>query len=102
MKVERGGAPAAGIAEQPPATTEATFLSSIAAARQEAQVLFELSHERGNSLSLDETLSIFSVRLCRLVPFDAIATFVCPGNWCRPFPWRLNCWCRTHFLGWEM
>ena len=34
---------------------EATFLSSIAAARQEAQTLFELSQDLGTSLSLGET-----------------------------------------------
>jgi diguanylate cyclase (GGDEF)-like protein/putative nucleotidyltransferase with HDIG domain len=84
IKVERGTAPAAGIAELPPPSTEAGFLSSIAAARQEAQVLFELSHELGNSLSLDETLSMFSVRMRRLVPFDAIVTFVCHQERLRP------------------
>src|SRR5205807_10403875 len=50
--------------------------ASIAAARQEGQMLFELSHELGNSLSLDETLSILSVRLKKLVPYDAIAIYI--------------------------
>ena len=56
------------------------FLSSIAAARQEAQTLFELSHDLGNSLSLSETLSVLSVRLKRLVPYDSIAAFILRGN----------------------
>jgi diguanylate cyclase (GGDEF)-like protein/putative nucleotidyltransferase with HDIG domain len=53
-----------------------SFLNSIAAARQEAQTLFEISHDLGNSLSLDETLSLLSVRLRTLVPYDSIAIFI--------------------------
>ena len=41
------------------------FLSSIAAARQEVQALFEISQDLGNSLSLDETLSVLAVRLAQ-------------------------------------
>ncbi len=55
---------------------EATFLSSIAAARQEAQSLFELSQDLGASLSLGETLSVFSVKLKPMVPYDAIAIYI--------------------------
>jgi diguanylate cyclase (GGDEF)-like protein/putative nucleotidyltransferase with HDIG domain len=79
VKVERGLAPAAGfedISVKDAPGQEATFLSSIAAARQEAQTLFELSQDLGASLSLDETLSVFSVKLRRLVPYDAIAIYV--------------------------
>jgi len=78
LKIVNGLAPAAGFAH-PSATPEPTngsFLTSIAAARQEAQTLFELSHELGNSLSLDETLSVLSVRLRKLVPFDSMAIYV--------------------------
>ena len=76
MKVERGLAPATGFARNAPSTNEATFLSSIAAARQEAQALFELSQDLGASLSLGETLSVFSVKLKRLVPYDSIAIYI--------------------------
>ena len=38
-------------------TAPVDFLTSIAAARQEVQALFEISQDLGNSLSLDETLS---------------------------------------------
>ena len=55
---------------------ETTFLSSIAAARQEAQSLFELSQDLGASLSLTETLSVFSVKLKPMVPYDAIAIYI--------------------------
>src|ERR1700737_2055188 len=56
LKVEAGAAPAAGfedITVKDAPGQEATFLSSIAAARQEAQTLFELSQALGASLSLD-------------------------------------------------
>ncbi|HEY1936876.1 MAG TPA: HD domain-containing phosphohydrolase [Candidatus Angelobacter sp.] len=83
LKVERGKAPANGFAIDRVATepgNQAAFLSSIAAARQEAQALFELTQDLGNSLSLSETLSVLSGRLKRLVPYDAIATYIVRGN----------------------
>ena len=77
VKVQNTAAPDAGFEKSAShATGEASFLSSIAAARQEAQTLFELSHDLGNSLSLDETLSVFSVRLQKLVPYDSISIYV--------------------------
>jgi diguanylate cyclase (GGDEF)-like protein/putative nucleotidyltransferase with HDIG domain len=79
VKVERGEAPAAGFentAVKDVANHDTNFLFSIAAARQEAQTLFELSQDLGASLSLSETLSVFSVKLRRLVPYDAIAIYV--------------------------
>ena len=85
VKVERGLAPAAGFEthedsiEQPAGKTS-DYLSSIAAARQEAQILFELSHDLGTSLRLDDTLSMFSVRLKRLVAYDAMAVYVRYGK----------------------
>jgi len=55
-------------------------LSSIAAARQEAQALFELAHELGNSLSLNETLSLLALRLKRMCPYDCISIYVLREN----------------------
>jgi diguanylate cyclase (GGDEF)-like protein/putative nucleotidyltransferase with HDIG domain len=82
LKVERGSAPATGFEGDKSNETgnQAAFLSSIAAARQEAQALFELTQDLGNSLSLSETLSVLSGRLKRLVPYDAIATYIVRGN----------------------
>jgi len=81
-KVERGEKPAAGfeISSGYRRGTEPDFLSSIASARQEAQTLFELSQDLGNSLSLDETLSLVSIRLRKLIPYDSIVTFVRKDN----------------------
>ena len=79
IKIERGLEPAAGFENataEDSAGHEATFLSSIAAARQEAQSLFELSQDLGASLSLGETLSVFSVKLKPMVPYDAIAIYI--------------------------
>jgi len=79
LKVERGLAPAAGFEKSAGVggpLQEASFLASIAAARQEAQTLFELSQDLGASLSLGETLSVFSVKLRVLVRYDAIAIYL--------------------------
>ncbi len=59
---------------------DADFLSSIAAARQEAQTMFELSQDLGNSLSLGETLSVLSMRLRRLIPYESMAVFLIKNN----------------------
>jgi len=80
MKVELGAAPDAGFEQSAVTASDTNFLSSIAAARQEAQTLFELSQDLGASLSLGETLSVFSVKLRRLVPYDAIAIYVVRGD----------------------
>lgn len=60
----------------PDAPKETDFLSSIASARQEAQAMFELSQDLGNSLSLGETLSVVSVRLRKMIPYDSVAVFL--------------------------
>jgi diguanylate cyclase (GGDEF)-like protein len=78
FKVERGSAPANGFEvrnDYDPAN-QATFLASIAAARKEAQTLFELTQDLGTSLSLSETLSVLCARLKKLVPYDAIVAYI--------------------------
>ena len=82
-RVQRRAEPAAGFersAAPAPGADSENFLVSIAAARQEGQALFELSHDLGNSLSLDETLSLLSVRLKKLVPHDTVAIYVKSGE----------------------
>ncbi len=77
VKIGRGLAPAAGLevshADQ---SHPRHFLDSIAAARQEVRLLFELTRELGTSLSLEDTLSVVAVRLKRLIPYDAIAVYI--------------------------
>ena len=78
VRVQNGHAPAAGLEEssQPAPAGRPDFLSSIAAARQEAQMLYELTQDLGNSLNMHETLSVLDSRLRRLIPYDAIAVYV--------------------------
>jgi putative nucleotidyltransferase with HDIG domain len=81
IKVERGLAPAAGFAESDNARAQKPELSrnhltGIAAARQEAEAPFEFGHRLGTSLSLDDTLSLLSVRLKCLVHHDSMAVYV--------------------------
>jgi GAF domain-containing protein len=76
----QGMAPGAGFQKTKSeiSTGEPTdFLNAIASAREEGQMLFELSQALGNSLSLNETLSVLAVRLKRLIPHDTIAVFIC-------------------------
>src|SRR5438270_2349357 len=87
VRVERGLAPAAGFEKSEPThgpVDNADFLSSIASARQEAQTMFELSQDLGVSLSLSETLSVLSMRLRRMIPYDSIAVFVNRNGWLLP------------------
>jgi diguanylate cyclase (GGDEF)-like protein/putative nucleotidyltransferase with HDIG domain len=79
LRVAPGFEPAGGLehpAPNPGAANEADFLSSIASARQEAQTMFELSQDLGNSLSLGETLSVLSIRLRKMIPYDSMAVFL--------------------------
>jgi len=79
VRAERRVEPATGY-EQPAAppspASDADFLASIASARQEAQTMFEISQDLGNSLSLGETLSVLSMRLRKLVPYDSMVVFL--------------------------
>jgi len=87
VRVERGLAPAAGFERSEPThgpVDNADFLTSIASARQEAQTMFELSQDLGVSLSLSETLSVLSMRLRKMIPFDSIAVFVNRNGWLLP------------------
>src|SRR5262249_29617091 len=65
-------------------TDNADFLSSIASARHEAQTMFELSQDLGVSLSLSETLSVLSMRLRKLIPYDSMVVFVNRNGWLLP------------------
>ena len=47
---------------------------------QEAQAIFELTHELGGSLRLDQTLSIVEDKLRQLVPFDYLAVHIREGD----------------------
>ncbi|HZU21721.1 MAG TPA: HD domain-containing phosphohydrolase, partial [Terriglobales bacterium] len=79
VKVERGAAPATGFAERVSTIRPALqpdFLTSIAAARLEARTLFELTHNLGNSLRLDETLLILAEGVRKVVPHEAVAIYL--------------------------
>lgn len=85
-RVEQGDQPAAGfqVDFKYRQAGQESFLSSIASARHEAHTLYELSQDLGNSLSLDETLSLVAMRLRKLVPYDSIVAFIRKGNHLKP------------------
>jgi diguanylate cyclase (GGDEF)-like protein len=77
LKIGPSLAPAAGLeVSHADKSQPRYFLDSIAAARQEVRLLFELTRELGSSLSVDETLSVVGVRLKRMIPYDAIAVYI--------------------------
>jgi len=78
-RVVRGEAPGAGFQKTRAEISSgepADFLHAIASAREEGQMLFELTQSLGNSLSLDDTLSVMAARLKRLIPHDSISVFI--------------------------
>ncbi|MDE3197566.1 MAG: diguanylate cyclase [Acidobacteriota bacterium] len=87
VKIERGLAPATGFAQSAedtaPLSAEAGQsapnrdpMSTIAAATQEAQMLYELTQDLGNSLSLQEALAFVGVRLKRLIPYETVVVYI--------------------------
>src|ERR1035441_723111 len=77
VTIANGDAPAAGFQKSAAGDSpQPDFLFSLSAAPQEAQMLYELTQDLGNSLNLHETLSVLDSRLRRLIPYDAIAVYV--------------------------
>ena len=52
------------------------YIGLIAAARQEVQMLFEITRELGSSLSVDDTMSMLMVRRRPMVPHHCMAIWV--------------------------
>jgi putative nucleotidyltransferase with HDIG domain len=84
IKVKRGLAPDAGFADSAEAPATASPVTGtaerLAAARLQAQSLTELGRGLGEALTLDDTLSLLSVRLKRLVPHDSMAVYLRKNN----------------------
>jgi diguanylate cyclase (GGDEF)-like protein/putative nucleotidyltransferase with HDIG domain len=84
VEVGKGAAPAAGLepcsyrSEDP--GDPSTFIAAIASARQEFQLLLDVTTELGNSLSVEETLSLLANRLKGMVPYDAVTVFILRGQ----------------------
>jgi diguanylate cyclase (GGDEF)-like protein/putative nucleotidyltransferase with HDIG domain len=82
VKIERGLAPATGFAlstdVKPVAAAGSSpdAMSTIAAATQEAQMLYELTQDLGSSLSLQEALAFVGVRLKRLIPYETLVVYI--------------------------
>jgi diguanylate cyclase (GGDEF)-like protein/putative nucleotidyltransferase with HDIG domain len=84
IRQTRGAAPAAGFEAARSgdrSTGEAPdFTYAIAAARQEFQMLHEVTSELGNSLSMEGTMSLLGTRLKGVIPHDTIAIYVCKDD----------------------
>jgi diguanylate cyclase (GGDEF)-like protein len=87
VKIDRGTAPGNGFENSRGGANgdrSGDFVNSIAAAREEVQSLFELAQDLGNSLSLNETLSLVALRVKRMIPYDTLTIYAPQGNVLRP------------------
>ncbi len=77
VRIAHGTEPAAGFESSAaaPVSNHPSFISSIAAARQEFQTLLELTNDLGNSLRVDETLALLAARLKAIIPFQGVAIY---------------------------
>jgi diguanylate cyclase (GGDEF)-like protein/putative nucleotidyltransferase with HDIG domain len=77
VEIGKGGAPPAGLSvEKALETDTSSALYSIAQAREELQILYELTQALGNSLSVDETLRLLAGELQKLIRFETIAVYL--------------------------
>jgi putative nucleotidyltransferase with HDIG domain len=81
IKVERGAAPDAGFAKSegssPTITTRADLDARLSAARSCAREIVQLSKESAALLRAEDVLSLLSLRVKHLVPYDSFAAY-CP------------------------
>jgi diguanylate cyclase (GGDEF)-like protein/putative nucleotidyltransferase with HDIG domain len=81
VRVERGIAPATGLertVEKPAGSgaIDRDFTAAISDASREFQMLQHLTSDLGNSLSVEDTLALLSVRLARTIRHDAVAIYL--------------------------
>ncbi len=76
LRIAKGGrAPKAGLSVEVASDTSSA-LYSIAQARQELQILYELTQALGSSLSVEETVRLLASELQKLIDFDTIAGYL--------------------------
>ncbi|HEY3740413.1 MAG TPA: HD domain-containing phosphohydrolase [Bryobacteraceae bacterium] len=80
LPIENSAAPGAGydllsqsIADSPRADE---FLATISAAREEAQVMYQVAQDLGNSLSLEDTLSAVAERTRQILRYDSLVVWI--------------------------
>jgi diguanylate cyclase (GGDEF)-like protein/putative nucleotidyltransferase with HDIG domain len=84
VKIEKGGrAPQAGLSVEVASDTSSA-LYSIAQAKQELQILYELTQALGNSLSVEETVRLLANQLQKLIQFDTMAVYLAQDGVLRP------------------
>src|SRR5258708_588576 len=83
-KIECGKAPATGFESQAIEGPQGDFRSQIAAAGREAQSTRELVSELGDSLGIEEMLSVLNSRLTQLIPCDSFAVYERQEDLLRP------------------
>ena len=90
IKIVNGAAPAAGFAggskgdPQGRRPAGATFLESVAMVRRDVLYAFEASQPDGGSLGVAESLSVFLLRLKRLIDYDAAVVYLAKNGVLHP------------------
>jgi putative nucleotidyltransferase with HDIG domain len=85
LRVERGLAPATGFEKSADnSQNESDFLTRSPRHGKRRKPCSTSARTLGNSLSLSETLSVLSMRLRKLIPYDSIAVFVNRNGWLLP------------------
>jgi diguanylate cyclase (GGDEF)-like protein/putative nucleotidyltransferase with HDIG domain len=80
VNVMNGRAPAAGLEPSAEGKRLGDFLSPIAAARKEDQVLLELARDLAGAIHLEEMLPLLSVHLKSMISYSSLAVFLRSGN----------------------
>jgi putative nucleotidyltransferase with HDIG domain len=85
IKVERGLAPDAGFAESPAPVAAGVHLTRdqselMSAARKEMEIFSEFGSKPGESLTLEDMISLLAVRIRHFVPHDSLAVYVLKGD----------------------
>lgn len=85
IKVERGAAPDAGFAESEkplaaPLEQDRKNFNTPAAAEKKGEELLAFMQRLGSSLMLEDTLSLLSVLIRRLVPYEQMAVYLLSNN----------------------
>ena len=90
IKIENGAAPAAGFASGKKGDlpgrrpSGANFLEAVAMIRRDVLFAFEASQPDGGSLGVAESLSVFALRLKRLIDYDSLVVYLAKNGVLQP------------------
>ncbi len=78
VKIEKGAAPQVGLSVETNRDASSA-INSIAQAKEELRILYDLTQALGKSLSVDDTLPVLAEELQKLIRFDTVAIYLVQG-----------------------